>query len=209
MKNGYPERGPSSLKPGAVMRVAITKLVAIAIVLAAPVRGASAQFQFEVVHSFSGAGPGGRTPIAPLLQAADGSLWGTTLNGGAGDAGVVFQLLADRSFVARDLQGNTTGKNPYGGLIQLADGTLWQPAAGARTAARSSPSVRPARSPHDLPKVMNISGELRPGLDRATPVLAADGNLYAPVAGWLTISTNYYPGGIIRLTPQGVVSRRG
>jgi uncharacterized repeat protein (TIGR03803 family) len=46
--------------------------------------------EFELLHSFSG--PDGNRPIAGLLQAADGMLYGTTALGGAFGLGVVFRI---------------------------------------------------------------------------------------------------------------------
>ena len=195
------------------MRFMLRRLLVIVIILAASARGASAQFQYEVVHPFSSAGAGGRTPSGPLLQAADGSIYGTTPNGGTGDAGVVFQLLPDRSFVARDLQGNTTGKNSYGGLIQLADGTLYGTTqTGGANISGTIFAITPSGIfvTYDLPQVLTVGLGLRPAAGpNAGPVLAANGSLYVPVRGAAFASNSFYSGGIIRLTPQGVVSRLG
>ena len=46
------------------------------------------------LHSFVG-GDGGAEPVAPLLQAADGSFYGTTSGGGDTDQGTVFRMTAD------------------------------------------------------------------------------------------------------------------
>jgi hypothetical protein len=100
-------------------------MLAVATVLLASASAANAQYRFEVVHAFAANGSGPRTPSGPLLETADGSLYGTTPVGGVGDAGVVFQLLPNRSIITRDLAGTTSGKNPYGGLVQTADGTLY------------------------------------------------------------------------------------
>jgi uncharacterized repeat protein (TIGR03803 family) len=193
------------------LRCRLPKVLAIAIVLAAPVRGASAQFQFEIVHSFSSTGSGGRTPSAPLFEAADGSIYGTTPNGGAGDAGVVFQLWPDRSFVARDLQGNTTGKNSYGGLVQLADGTLYGTTiSGGASSSGTFFAITPSGTfvTYDLPKVQTPGFGLFPAPGpSAGPVLAADGNLYVAVPGSRFVSNSFHLGGIARMTPQGVLTK--
>ncbi len=64
-------------------------LVLCAVVFAA--RSTSAQ-TYSVLHDFS-AGAG--HPQAPLIQAADGSLWGTSYDGGAYGAGSIFTLTPD------------------------------------------------------------------------------------------------------------------
>ena len=50
---------------------------------------------YTVLHSFTGTAGDGAQPAAALLVANDGSLYGTTLAGGSGDAGTVFKLSFD------------------------------------------------------------------------------------------------------------------
>jgi uncharacterized repeat protein (TIGR03803 family) len=49
-----------------------------------------------VLHSFAGI-PDGSQPWAPLVQASDGYLYGTTTHGGLGGAGTVFRIAPDGS----------------------------------------------------------------------------------------------------------------
>jgi uncharacterized repeat protein (TIGR03803 family) len=190
----------------------LRRMLAVATVLLASATAASAQYRFEVVHAFAASGSGPRTPSGPLLETADGSLYGTTPVGGAGNAGVVFQLLPDRSIVTRDLAGTTTGKNPYGGLVQTADGTLYgTTTGGGANGSGTFFAITPSGTflTYDLPIVINNNQQVVFGSGpRAAPVLAADGNLYATVAGPTCCSPlSFFAGGIVRLTPQGVVSK--
>ncbi|MDP9373352.1 MAG: hypothetical protein M3Q65_13045 [Chloroflexota bacterium] len=77
------------------------------------------------MHAFSGSD--GAQPQKALIQAGDGSLYGTTPNGGAHDQGTVFRL---------DAAGNHTvlhsfdrcdpaGYRPLGSLIQARDGSFY------------------------------------------------------------------------------------
>lgn len=65
----------------------------------------------------------GSAPQAPLVADGDGNLYGTTLSGGAGNGGVVFELTKDGeykvlySFCAKS--GCADGTNPEGGLAYL------------------------------------------------------------------------------------------
>jgi len=53
----------------------------------------SAAQQLTVLYSFTGSGSGdGANPQAGLIADPAGNLYGTTLNGGAGGQGTVFQL---------------------------------------------------------------------------------------------------------------------
>jgi uncharacterized repeat protein (TIGR03803 family) len=76
----------------------------------------------------------GESPVAPLVQATDGDLYGTTYNGGgfcsAPGCGTVFRttlsgtLTSLHSFCS---QGGdcTDGRNPAAGLVQATDGALY------------------------------------------------------------------------------------
>lgn len=81
---------------------------------------------FTVLHRFVYRSPDGIYPHAGLILASDGTLNGTTTQGGAGDRGTVFQILPDgtgfsvlHSFTVGD------GSGPFGGLIQASDGYLY------------------------------------------------------------------------------------
>lgn len=68
--------------------------------------------------------PGGATPYAPLLY-SDGALYGTTLRGGAHDAGTVFTITrAGNERVLHNFGGKLDGSEPYAGLVAI-DGTLY------------------------------------------------------------------------------------
>jgi uncharacterized repeat protein (TIGR03803 family) len=91
------------------------------------------------VYTFCSKGstcPDGRSPYAGLVQASDGSLFGTTYYGGRVGAGTgalgygtVFRIVPGGAlttvyrFCARS--GCTDGANPYSGLIQASDGNLY------------------------------------------------------------------------------------
>lgn len=70
----------------------------------------------------------GLQPEAPLIQATDGLLYGTTYYGGEAGGGTVFLLALDgsgfqtlHSFVG----GGNDGANPIAAVLQAADGTLY------------------------------------------------------------------------------------
>ena len=77
------------------------------------------------VNAFTG-GADGAYPVAGLIQAADGSFLGTTLQGGAAGAGVVFQLAAAGTVtVLHAFTGDADGGYPYAGIIQASDGNFY------------------------------------------------------------------------------------
>jgi uncharacterized repeat protein (TIGR03803 family) len=186
-------------------------MLAVSTVLLASATSVSAQYRFEVVHAFTGTGSAPRTPSGPLLETADGSLYGTTPFGGAGDGGIVFQLLPDRSIVTRDLAGATTGRNPFGGLIQTADGSFYGTTrAGGPNDSGTFFAIAPwgTLTTYDLPRVIDSTGNVHGSGPTTGPMLAADGNLYAATPGRTCCSPAFvYDGGILRLTPQGVLTK--
>jgi uncharacterized repeat protein (TIGR03803 family) len=87
------------------------------------------EWDFHILHWFSGWGDDGLEPSGPLIQASDGLLYGTTRKGGSqegsGGKGVVFRM---------DLYGNYNGIHifeegfgafPVGGVVEGNDGSLY------------------------------------------------------------------------------------
>ena len=78
------------------------------------------------VHSFTGIAPDGRRPIAGLTRSVDGALYGTTMEGGAVNAGAILigwnpatgAVATVHSFTGPD------SERPVAGLTQVADGFL-------------------------------------------------------------------------------------
>jgi uncharacterized repeat protein (TIGR03803 family) len=71
----------------------------------------------------------GENPQGSLVQALDGNLYGTTQNGGAGDAGTIFKISLNGAFATIHsfcLQVPCAdGTNPIAGLVQASDGKLY------------------------------------------------------------------------------------
>jgi uncharacterized repeat protein (TIGR03803 family) len=74
----------------------------------------------SVLHSFGGAGDG-ENPTANVVADKAANLYGTTQNGGAGNAGTVFKLAPDGTeTVLYSFRGGSDGANPPAGLIRSA-----------------------------------------------------------------------------------------
>jgi uncharacterized repeat protein (TIGR03803 family) len=72
----------------------------------------------------------GRNPYAALVQATDGSFYGTTVSGGAksvcvGGCGTVFKITPSGTLTTLHNFDSTDGKNPYAGLVQATDGNFY------------------------------------------------------------------------------------
>ncbi len=74
-----------------------------------------------VLYSFTGGTDGG-TPVAELIQAADGNFYGTTGLGGPSNAGTLFKVTpAGVETVLYSFTGGTDGGNPQGPRIYFPD----------------------------------------------------------------------------------------
>jgi len=79
------------------------------------------------LYSFTGSDDG-ETPMAGLVLGADGSLYGTTSDGGSGvlSYGTVFQVTTNGTFTPLySFTGGSDGAVPLAGLVQGTDGSLY------------------------------------------------------------------------------------
>jgi uncharacterized repeat protein (TIGR03803 family) len=84
----------------------------------------SASGKESTLYSFSFSGADGRNPVAGLV-AAKGTLYGTTLNGGANGIGTVFKVSASGAEqVLYSFSTSPDGANPQAGLVAV-NGTLY------------------------------------------------------------------------------------
>ena len=86
-----------------------------------------------ILHSFGGTGDGFH-PIGPLTHAADGTLLGTTRDGGANGTGTVFSITPSGTYTLLHsmnlvLNTNTDGRGPNSGLLDGQDGFFYGTAA--------------------------------------------------------------------------------
>ncbi len=88
---------------------------------------------FEMTHSgevtqlfsFSLASPSGSNPSSGLVQAIDGNLYGTTVNGGANLAGTVYKITPAGVLTTLHNFADTDGAVPFGNLIQATNGNFY------------------------------------------------------------------------------------
>ena len=77
------------------------------------------------LYSFTGANDGGY-PRAELVQGNDGSLYGTTTNGGTKNVGTVFQISTNGAYTGLySFTGGDDGAYPNAGLVQGSDGSFY------------------------------------------------------------------------------------
>jgi uncharacterized repeat protein (TIGR03803 family) len=76
----------------------------------------------------------GRFPLAALVEANNGRLYGTTGNGGSASGGTLFEFnLATNTFTKKIDFNGTNGEVPYPGLIKAANGNLYGMTNGGGT----------------------------------------------------------------------------
>ncbi len=89
---------------------------------------AQAQFFYEQLRAFGNTNAMATQPYAPVIEASDGLLYGTTFAGGAAGNGTVFTIVKDGTgFRVLHSFGITAGDglSPYAGLLEGSDGLLY------------------------------------------------------------------------------------
>lgn len=85
--------------------------------------------KLTTLHNFCSRGGSnctdGVTPLAGLVEANDGSFYGTTSGGGANADGTVFRITAKGVLTTVHSFTGTDGSIPYGGLMQASDGNFY------------------------------------------------------------------------------------
>ena len=67
----------------------------------------------------------GTHPVAPLVQASDGSFYGTTSDGGASGSGTIFKITSGGALTTLHSFRGSDGANPYARLTQANDGNFY------------------------------------------------------------------------------------
>jgi uncharacterized repeat protein (TIGR03803 family) len=76
--------------------------------------------------SFNTSGSAGDSPYGGLVQGSDGSLYGTTYQGGTNGYGTIFRLTTNGIFTPlHSFTGTKDGANPDAGLVQGTDGSFY------------------------------------------------------------------------------------
>lgn len=156
----------------------------------------TAQTAFTVLYNFTNS-PDGANPNAGLIQGPNGTLYGTTTNGGASNAGTIFRVASDgTSYTVLHSFTGTDGAGPEAGLMLGSDGNFYGTTNGG--SLNQGNIFRMAPDGSGFTVLYNFSGS-----DGANPtaglILGSDGNLYGttPQGG----SANL--GVVFRIAPDG------
>ena len=151
------------------------------------------------LHTFTG--PDGSGPAGALIQATNGSFYGTTGSGGANGYGTVFKITPSGTLTTVHSFDSTDGANPQAALIQAANGSLYgtTPYGGANGDGGTIFRITGGT----LTTLHNFAG---PGLDGNTPdglTQASNGSLYGTTYGG---TSNPCCGTVFKITPAGTLT---
>lgn len=153
-----------------------------------------------VLHSFRG-GNEGSQPWAALLQAPDGLLYGTTLEGGEDDVGTVFSVTTAGNLTTLwEFTGGVDGAQPYGRLIRGADGAFY--GTNSQGGADDAGTIFRITSAGAFTSLYEFTGDEDGGNPYSGITLGPDGALY----GTTSMGGEGYAGSIFRITTSGSFS---
>jgi uncharacterized repeat protein (TIGR03803 family) len=129
---------------------------------------------FTTLYSFTG-GSDGANPVAPLVQASDGALYGTCQSGGSG-SGTIYKITTAGVFSLVYTFSGGDGKYPTAGLTLASDGALYGVTSQGGWGASGVIFRVKTDGTFTVLHVMDYSAD--GGLVYGNLIQATDGNLY-------------------------------
>jgi uncharacterized repeat protein (TIGR03803 family) len=170
---------------------------------------------YAILRSFVAAGRGadGQNPVGPLIEGADGNLYGATSAGGIGSAGGVFAVSKNGSvysFMFSFSGSGTQGQSPAGGLIRGPNGDLYGTAAYAGSGGRGT-VFHLNTDGTGFNVVYAFTGSTDPANPAASLLLASDGALHgtSPNGGTGSLGTVFRLGCTLAFDPPMATSDCG
>src|ERR1051326_5375647 len=150
-----------------------------------------------IVHSFSGVFGDGSVPMSALVQASDGSFFGTTALGGTHSKGTVFRTVLGVVATLHSF-GGSEGANPAGKLVRGSDGNFYgTTVVGGEHQFGTAFKIDSTGNLTTLHSFSGVSGE---GADPfAGLVQGSDGNFYGTTA----VGGTHHVGTLFKITPAG------
>jgi uncharacterized repeat protein (TIGR03803 family) len=182
------------------MRIQAKRFLVMLVPLAG-IQMACAQSTFIPVYSFTG-GNDGANPVAGLVQASDGNLYGTAHEGGTNGYGTIFRITANGvPTPLYSFTGGNDGANPYSGLVQAGDGNLYGTTEYGGT--NDDGVVFRFTTNSVLMPLYSFTGGLDGDNPRGGLVQAGDSNLYGTTEDG---GTNF-DGTVFRISTNGALTR--
>jgi uncharacterized repeat protein (TIGR03803 family) len=146
---------------------------------------------FTLLYSFAGGSGDGADPYHSLIQTGDGDFYGTTLSGGAGNGGTIFEITPSGTETVL----YSFASMPWAGLIQGSDGNLYGTTASGGASGRGTVfKITLSGTESVLYSFPVGSSEPYTGL-----ILGSDGNFY----GTTGANGASDDGTVFRVTPSG------
>jgi uncharacterized repeat protein (TIGR03803 family) len=155
-----------------------------------------------VLWNFGTSTDDGTQPLAPLIQVADGTIYGTTFTGGTYNAGTVFKMASSGVSILWNFGASGDGASPVGGLTQGSDGAFYGATEQGVGKGFYGTGFR-ITAAGDEKVLWYFSDHFDLGVfPQATLALGKDGYFYGTTSGGEGVSGGQ--GGIYRVTPDGV-----
>jgi uncharacterized repeat protein (TIGR03803 family) len=145
----------------------------------------------------------GEFPYAALIQATNGSLYGTTTGGGANGDGTVFKITTGGALTTLHSFDVTDGYLPYTALVQATNGNLYGTTIqGGANSAGTVFKITPSGTFTTLYSFCSLSGCTDGKTPLSSPIQATNGNLYG---------TTFEDGAdgfgtVFKITPSGTLT---
>ena len=136
------------------------------------------------LYNFAGGKTSGETPwYVTLVQGTNGSLYGTTYNGGASGVGTVFSVTTSgtQTLLYSFKGGTADGANPTGGLTLGSDGNFYGTTQQGGTGTQGV--VFKMTTAGVITILHNFNSTTDGAFPWGPPILASDGNFYGTTSG--------------------------
>lgn len=165
---------------------------------------------FATLHFFAG-GNDGANPISSLVQASDGTLYGTASSGGINNKGTIYKMTTNGALTTLYSFQGIDGQTPLGGLVFGSGGFLYGTTeyGGAYTdrSGNGLGTIFKITTNGSFNSLLSFNGTngARP---MASMIAGADGNLYGTAAtgGIQVDAAGYGPGTVFSMTPAGALT---
>ena len=154
----------------------------------------------------------GNQPPAAMIQASDGNLYGTTVNGGTNGVGTVFKITLEGTLTTLYSFCGTAdcpdGSRPWGGLMEASDGNFYGTTSGGG-ANREGTIFK--ITPEGVLSTFYSFCSLANCTDGASPltglIQATDGNFYGTtIGGGASNCSATFCGTVFKITPEGTLT---
>ncbi len=156
---------------------------------------------YSVLRAFTGTGGDGALPRARLVQATNGTLYGTTFAGGTANRGTVFKLQPDGTgygvLYSFNPAGAADGADPLAGLLVGPLGALYGTASSSTSGGGVVYRIQPDGTGYTM--LHAFDGSQQDLVPRCELIVGDDGALYGTTFG----SFGSANGAVFKLRPDG------